>query len=51
MKKFLTWCFVAFLIFFIAYRPQTAAEATHSLFGSLENIATGFADFFSSLVA
>jgi hypothetical protein len=51
VKKVLTWCLVAFLIFFIAYRPQNAAQVAHSLFGGIVDIAQGFGDFFSSLVA
>ena len=51
LKKILTWSFVAFIIFFIAYRPQNAAQVAHSLFGGIVDIAQGFGDFFSSLVA
>jgi hypothetical protein len=51
VKKVLTWGFVAFLIFFIAYRPESAASVFKSLGGGLVDIATGIGDFFSSLVA
>jgi hypothetical protein len=51
VKKVLTWGGIAFLIFFVAYRPQSAAEVFKSLGGGIMDIATGFGDFFSSLVA
>jgi hypothetical protein len=51
VKKVLTWGFVAFLIFFIAYRPESAAAVFKSLGGGLVDIATGVGNFFSSLVA
>lgn len=40
---------MAFLIFFIAYRPHEAAHVFLSLFGTVKDIAEGFGDFFSSL--
>lgn len=51
IKKVLTWGGVAFLIFFVAYRPDAAANVLKSLGGGLVDIAHGFGDFFSSLVA
>jgi hypothetical protein len=51
LKKILAWGGVAFLIFFIAFRPDSAADMFKSLGGGIMDIATGFGDFFSSLVA
>lgn len=51
IKKVLTWGLVAFLIFFVAYRPTNAADVFRSLGGGVVDIAQGFGDFFSSLVA
>lgn len=51
VKKLLTWLGIAFLIFFIAFRPNSAADVFKSLGGGLMDIASGFGDFFSSLVA
>jgi hypothetical protein len=51
LKKVLTWGLVAFLIFFVAYRPQNAANVFKSLGGGLKDLAISFGDFFSSLVA
>lgn len=51
VKKILTWASVAFLIFFVAYRPQSAADVVRSLGRGLMDIGSGFGDFFSSLVA
>jgi hypothetical protein len=50
VKKILTWGAIAFLIFFIAYRPQSAADVFRSIGGGIMDIATGFGDFFTSLV-
>jgi hypothetical protein len=51
VKKILTWGSIAFLIFFIAYRPDSAAQVFKSIGGGIVDIASGFGDFFSSLVA
>jgi len=51
VKKILTWGAVAFMIFFIAFRPDAAANVVKSLGGTVMDIAQGMGDFFSSLVA
>lgn len=51
MKKVLAWAGIAFLIFFVAYRPNSAADVFKSLGGGIMDIAQGFGDFFTSLVA
>jgi hypothetical protein len=51
VKKILTWGLVAFLIFFIAFRPTSAAAVFRQLGASLYDVATGIGQFFSSLVA
>jgi hypothetical protein len=51
VKKILTWGGVAFLIFFIAFRPDSAAQVAKSLGGGIVDIAQGFGDFFTNLVA
>lgn len=51
VKKILTWGGIAFLIFFIAFRPDSAADMFKSLGAGVMDLATGFSDFFSSLVA
>jgi hypothetical protein len=51
VKKILTWGSIAFLIFFVAYRPQSAAQVFRSIGGGIMDIAGGFSEFFSSLVA
>ncbi len=50
-KKAFTWGGVAFLIFFIAFRPAAAAEVFRSIGTGIMDIATGFGDFFTNLVA
>jgi hypothetical protein len=50
-KKIATWGGVAFLIFFIAFRPASAAEVFKSIGAGIMDIATGFGDFFTNLVA
>jgi hypothetical protein len=51
VKKILTWGGIAFLIFFIAFRPDSAADMFKSLGAGIMDLAMGFSDFFSSLVA
>ena len=51
VKKVLTWGGIAFLIFFVAYRPQSAAQVFKSIGGGIVDVAQGFGDFFSSLVS
>jgi hypothetical protein len=51
VKKILTWGGIAFLIFFIAFRPDESAEVFRSIGGGIMDIATGFGDFFTNLVA
>ena len=50
IKKVLTWLGIAFLIFFIAFNPTSAAAVFSSLGGTIANIAKGFGTFFTSLV-
>jgi hypothetical protein len=50
VKKVLTWASIAFLIFFIAYRPESAAEVAKSIGGGIMDLASGFGDFFTNLV-
>jgi hypothetical protein len=51
LKKVLTWGSIAFVVFFIATQPKPAAQIVHSIFGGIGDVATGFVDFFSNLVA
>jgi hypothetical protein len=51
IKKILTWGGIAFLVFFVAFRPDAAANVVKSLGGTVMDIAQGMGDFFSSLVA
>ncbi|BCJ72228.1 MULTISPECIES: hypothetical protein [Catellatospora] len=51
LKKILTWGGIAFLIFFVAFRPDSAANVVKTLGGTVMDIAQGFGDFFGSLVA
>lgn len=51
MKKVLAWAGFAFLIFFVAYRPDAAANVFKSLGAGLIDIAKGFGDFFTGLVS
>ncbi|GAB3144170.1 hypothetical protein GCM10027290_21910 [Micromonospora sonneratiae] len=51
VKKFLTWGGIAFLIFFIAFKPNSAADVFKSLGGGIVDIAQGFGEFVTNLVA
>jgi hypothetical protein len=50
VKKVLTWGGIAFLIFYIAYRPQSAATVFKSIGTSILEVANGFGAFLSALV-
>lgn len=50
MKKLLTWGGLAFLVFFVAFRPNEASGAVRSLAGGILDAANGFATFFTNLV-
>lgn len=51
MKKIFTWGGIAFLLFFIAYRPDSAADVFQSLGSTVADIAQGMGDFVTSLVS
>jgi hypothetical protein len=48
-KKILRWGGLAFLVFFVAYRPQSAAGIVSSIGGGLIDIANGFGEFVSTV--
>jgi hypothetical protein len=50
MKKGLIWGGIAFLFFFIAFRPGEASDVVGSLAGGILDAANGFAAFFTNLV-
>jgi hypothetical protein len=49
LKKIATWAFVAFVVFYIAFRPESAAHAARWLGGILITMANGFGTFLSHL--
>ncbi|BCB85380.1 hypothetical protein [Phytohabitans suffuscus] len=51
IKKILTWGGIAFLLFFIAYRPDSAADVFQSLGTTVADIGQGLGDFVTSLIA
>jgi hypothetical protein len=51
VKKVLTWLGIAFLVFFIAFNPKSAATVFSSLGSTIADIAQGFGTFFTNLVA
>jgi hypothetical protein len=50
LKKTLTYAAWAFIIYFVAFRPQAAAKVVSGIGTLLGNLGTGFGDFFSRLV-
>jgi hypothetical protein len=50
VKKLLTWGSVAFLIYFMAVRPDGAAEIFKAIGGALMAMFQGFGDFLTSLM-
>lgn len=51
MKKYVTWIVVAFLIFFVAFRPSAAADLVKSIGSVLVDMANGVGDFFTGLTS
>jgi len=50
-KKILTWAALAFLLFFIAFRPEGAADMFRGVGGFMMAMAQGIGDFITSLMA
>jgi hypothetical protein len=51
VKKILTWVVIAFVVFFVAFRPGAAADVVKTLGNTTVDIFHGLGDFFSSLVS
>jgi hypothetical protein len=49
-KKIITYLVIAFLVFFVATRPEAAARVTKWIGQGLSGLANGFGNFFSGLV-
>lgn len=45
MKKLIPWAALAFVVFFIAYRPQEAANIVSTIIGAIGDVGQGFGDF------
>ncbi|MGH8792941.1 MAG: hypothetical protein ACRDXX_09875 [Stackebrandtia sp.] len=50
MKKLLTWAGVAFLVFFVAFRPESAGNVVGTIAGTIGDIGAGFATFIANIV-
>jgi hypothetical protein len=50
IRKWLFWGFIFFLIFFMAFRPDAAAELFRAIGAALMAIFQGFGDFLTGLV-
>jgi hypothetical protein len=50
-KKILTWLGISFIIFFIAFFPEDAADVFKSIGSGILDIWYGFRDFFVNLVS
>ncbi|MBY8873061.1 hypothetical protein K7640_14590 [Micromonospora sp. PLK6-60] len=51
VKKVLLWGFVAFLIYFMAFRPDGAAQLFRGIGAALMAIAQGLGDFLTGLMS
>jgi hypothetical protein len=51
VKKILTWGGIAFLLFFIAYRPSSAGDVFQSLGSKVADIGQSLGDFVTKLIA
>lgn len=50
MKRSLTWGGLAFLVFFLAYRPAAAADVLRLLGGTIADMVRGFGEWINTLV-
>jgi hypothetical protein len=50
-KKLLNYAIVAFIIYFVAFRPDAAAKVVRGIGGLLSTIAVGFGNFFAGIIA
>jgi hypothetical protein len=51
IKKILAWGFLAFLIYFMAFRPDGAAQMFKAIGAALIAIFQGFGDFLTGLMS
>lgn len=51
VKKVLTWGGIAFLLFFIAYRPESAIDLVQGIGNAFVGIGQGVYDVVSRLIA
>lgn len=49
LKKWLIWAAIAFLVFFVAFRPGAAGDVVKSLGDAAITIFQGVGEFFGSL--
>lgn len=50
LKKIVVWGGIAFLVFFVAFRPGAAAAVVRTLGNTVVDIFTAVGSFFNSLV-
>lgn len=50
LKKWIVWGMIAFLVFFVAFRPSAAGEAVRFLGNTAVDIFQGVGNFFGSIV-
>jgi hypothetical protein len=50
IKKVLTWGGLAFLVFFIAYRPDSAANVAKAIGDGIGSVLSGMGDFLAGVV-
>jgi hypothetical protein len=51
LKKILTWGAIAFVVFFVAFRPGAAADTLRTLGDTAASIFAGIGGFFGGLVS
>ena len=51
VKKILKYGGVAFLVYFVAFRPQSAANLVDTVGTGILNTASGIGDFFAMVVS
>ena len=50
-KNVFAWVGIAFLVYFVTRRPDTAADVVKAIGNGMLNVGQGFGDFFAQLAA
>ncbi|MEV8513660.1 hypothetical protein [Dactylosporangium sp. NPDC051484] len=50
LKKTMTWAAGVFIVWFVAFRPESAAKVVQGIGTMIGQVGTGFGDFFTRVI-